>query len=116
MYFEGLVQYLRYIMYIKNLGLKYYAKIEYAPIRELLKWVIIKNYNQMMVFYDYIWQVCPDTGRSTGAYVVFYQVVPIDHYTHVPGTVDQYSAKSEYNAAYTVGMSLAHFRILKMSL
>ena len=41
----------------------------------------------MMVFYDYIWQVCPDTGRSTGAYVVFYQGVPIDHYTHVPGTV-----------------------------
>ena len=62
------------------------------------------------------WQECQDTGRSTGAYIVSYQVVPIDHCTHVPGPVDQYSVESEYNAAYTTVMALAHFRMLNIEL
>ena len=37
---------------------------------------------------------------------------PIDHGTHVPGTVAQSGAESEYNAACTSGMALAHFRML----
>ena len=45
-----------------------------------------------MEFYDYSWQDCPDTGRSTGAYIIFYQGGPIDHGTPVPGTVEQSSA------------------------
>ena len=32
--------------------------------------------------------------------------------THVPGPVAQSSAESEYNAACTAGMALAHFRML----
>ena len=57
-------------------------------------------------------QDCPDTGRSTGAYIIFYQGGPIDHGTHVPGPVAQSSAESEYNAAFTAGMDLSHFRML----
>ena len=49
----------------------------------------------MMVLYDSIWQEFPDTGISTGAYTVFYQGAPIDHCTHIPGPVDQYSSDSE---------------------
>ena len=52
-----------------------------------------------MVFSDSSWQDCPDTGRSTGAYIIFYQGGPIDHGTHVPVPVAQSSAESEYNAA-----------------
>ena len=52
-----------------------------------------------MDFSDSSWQGCPDTGRSTGAYIIFYQSGPIYHGTHVPGPVDQSSAESEYNAA-----------------
>ena len=63
-----------------------------------------------MDFSDYSWQDCPDTGRSTGAYIIFNQVGPIDHGTHVPGSVAQSSAESEYNAACTTGMTLSHFR------
>ena len=55
---------------------------------------------------------CPDTGRSTGAYNIFFQGGPIDHGTHVPGPVIQSSTESEYNAACTAGMALAHFRML----
>ena len=65
-----------------------------------------------MDFSDYSWQDFSDTGISTGAYIIFYQGGPIDHGTHVPGTVAQSSAESEYNAACTAGMALAHFRML----
>ena len=44
-----------------------------------------------MVFSDSNWQDCPDTGRSKRAYILFYQGVPIDNFTHVPGPVDQSS-------------------------
>ena len=65
-----------------------------------------------MAFSDSSWQDFPDTGRSTGAYIIHYQGGPIDHGTHVPGPVAQSSAESEYNAACTAGMNLAHFRML----
>ena len=45
-----------------------------------------------MYFSDSSWQDWLDTGRSTGAYIIFYQGGPIDHGTHVPGPVDQSSA------------------------
>ena len=65
-----------------------------------------------MDFADSNWQDCPDTGRSTGAYIILYQGGPIDHGTHVPGPVAHSNAESEYNAAFTAGMALAHFRML----
>ena len=58
------------------------------------------------------WQYFPDTGRSTGAYIIFYQGGPIDHGTHVPVRVSQSSAEIEYNAACAAGMALSHFRML----
>ena len=65
-----------------------------------------------MAFSDSSWQDCPDTGRSTGSYIIFYQGGPIDHGTPVPVPVAQSSAESEYNAACTSGMALAHFIML----
>ena len=65
-----------------------------------------------MDFSDSSWQDFLETGRSTGAYIIFYQGGPIDYGTHVPGPVAQSSAESKYNEACTAGMALAHFRIL----
>ena len=65
-----------------------------------------------MAFSHSSWQYCPDTGRSTGAYIIFYQGGPIVHGTHAPGPVAQSSAESEYNAACTAGMALAYLRML----
>ena len=48
-----------------------------------------------MVFFDSIWQYFSDAGRSTGAYIIFYQGGSTDHGTHVPGIVSQPSAESE---------------------
>ena len=57
-------------------------------------------------------QQFPNTSILTGASLIVYQGGTIDHGTHVPGPVYQSSAESDYNVAYTLGMSLSHFRML----
>ena len=111
-HFELLIHLLRYIRENKTLGLKYYADLNDAPVSDLLRQANIKIKNHLMAFSDSSWQDFPDTGRSTGEYIIFYQGGPIDHGKHVPGSVAQSSAESEYNAACTTGMALAHFRML----
>ena len=46
-----------------------------APLSDLLIQSIIKIENHLMAFSDSGWQDYPDTGRSTGAYIIFYQGV-----------------------------------------
>ena len=43
---------------------------------------------------------------------MFYQDGPIDNFTHVPGPVAQSSSDIDYNAAFTVWMTIAHFSII----
>ena len=69
-----------------------------------------------MVLSDYIWKDYTYTVRITGSYSVFYQGVPIDHCTHVPDPVYQYSAGSELNTASTAGLALSQFRMIKNEL
>ena len=83
-----------------------------SPVTGLLRQATIKTKSHLMGFSDSSWQYCPDTGRNTGAYIIFYQGRPIDHVTHVPVPVSQSSAESYYNAEFTAGMALAHFRML----
>ena len=83
-----------------------------APVTDLLRQSSIKTENHLVAFSDSSWKYFPDTGRSTLAYIIFYQGGPIDHGTHVPGPVAQSSAESEYNAACTAVMALSHFRML----
>ena len=94
------------------MGLNYHAYIKDAPLSDLLRQANIKTENQFMAFSGSSWQDCPDTGRSTGAYIIFYQGGPIDHDAYVLGPVSQSNAESEYNAACTAGMYLAHFRMI----
>ena len=86
---------LKYTRDNNTLGLKYYADLNDTPVTGLLRQAIIKTKNHLMGFYDPSWKDCPDTGRSTGAYIIFYQGGKIDHGTHVPGPVAQSSAESE---------------------
>ena len=71
--------------------LKYYAYIKDVPLYDLLRQASINTENQLMAFSDSSWQDCPDTGRITGAYIIFYQGGPIYHGTYVPGPVAQSS-------------------------
>ena len=72
-HFEGLVHLLIYSRDMNNLGLKYYAKMEDAPLSAILIQAIIKTDNQLMVFYDSRWQYLPDTCIIIVAYIVFCQ-------------------------------------------
>ena len=110
--FERLVHFLKHIRYNNTLVLKYYADMIDEPLSDLLIKSNINTENHFMAFYDSNWNDCPDTGRSTGAYILFYQGKPIDHVTLVPVPVDHSSAESEYNSACTTGMDLEHFRML----
>ena len=75
------------------MGLKYYADINDAPVSDILRQASINTENQLIAFSDHSWKDCPDTGRSTGEYIIFYQGGPIDHGTHVPGPVSQSSSE-----------------------
>ena len=92
--------------------LKYYDDMKDVPIYDLLGKYSINNENKLMDLSDSIWQDFLDTGRSTVAYIIFYQGGTIDYGTHVPGPVAQSNAESEYNAECTAGMSLSCFRKL----
>ena len=92
-HFEELVHLLRYIRDNKTLGLKYYDDLNDAPVTDILIQANINTKNHLMEFSDSSWQDCLDTGRSTGAYIIFYQGGRIDHGTHVTGLVAQSSAE-----------------------
>ena len=92
LHFEILVHLLRYIRGNKSLGLTYYADLNDAPVAGLLRQASIKTENYLMDFFYSIRKYCPYTGRSTGAYIIFYQGGPIDHVTHVLVPVAQSSA------------------------
>ena len=89
LHFKGFVKLLRYVSDNNNLGLRYYANTYDAPISGLLRHSIINTENQLMVFSDYRYQYFPDTYRSPGAYIVFYQGLPIYHFARVPCPVAQ---------------------------
>ena len=71
-HFEGLIHLLRYIRDNKPLSLKYYADLNDTPVTDPLRQANIKAKNHLMYFSDSSWQDFPDTGRSTGAYIIFY--------------------------------------------
>ena len=50
-YFEGLVNLMIYIRENKNLGLKYYADLNDAPVTDLLRQDNIKTKNHLMDFF-----------------------------------------------------------------
>ena len=79
----------------KTLGLKYYTDMNDAPVTDLLRQASIKTDNHLMAFYGCSWQDFPDTGRSTGAYIIFYQGGPIDHGTNVLVPFSQSSSEIE---------------------
>ena len=107
-----MVHILKYISDSKILDLKYNSDMNNAPVYDLLIQAIIKTENHLINFSDSSWKYCPDTGRSTGAYIIYYQGGTIDHGTHVTGQVYQSTAESEYNTESTAGIALTHFRML----
>ena len=65
----------------------YYADMRYAYLSDVLRQANNNTENQLMVFSYSSWKYCPDTGISTGEYIILYQCGIMDHVTHVPGPV-----------------------------
>ena len=72
--------------------LNYYYNMKDSNLSHLLRQSSIKTKNQLMVVSHSSWKDCPDTGISTGAYIIFYGGGPIDYGKYFPGIVYQSSA------------------------
>ena len=83
-----------------------------ALVFDLSRQDIINTDNHLMNFSDSSWKFFQTIAELPNSYIPFYQGRPIDHGTHVSVPVAQWSAESEYNAACTEGMALAHLRML----
>ena len=80
------------------MGLKYYSDMKYATLFDLLIQANFKTEKQLMAFSYYSCKYSTETGRSTGAYIIFYQGGTIDHGKHVPVPVAQSITESDYTA------------------
>ena len=65
-----------------------------------------------MDFCGFSWKYCRDTGRITGAYIIFYKGGKVYHGIHVLGPVAQSSSEIYYNSVCTAGMDLEIFSML----
>ena len=69
--------------------------MKYAPLSDLLRQASIKTDYKFMDWSNSSFKDFPETSRITGAYIIFYQVEPIYHDTHVIEPVAQSSEESE---------------------
>ena len=53
------------------MGLKYYDSIKDSPLSDLLRKDILNTENTLVAFSDSSGKDCPDTARSTGAYILY---------------------------------------------
>ena len=82
-------------------GLKFYSPDDTPPVYTLLRQLYPKfdpSSVPFLLFTDSSWQDCPDTSRSTGAYVLYLFGSLIDGASFVPTPIAMSSAESEYNA------------------
>jgi hypothetical protein len=96
-HFKALIHLLHHIRCNLKCGTTYYANVVDAPVSKLI-------YNQNIdpttsafyAFADSSWQDCPDTGRSTGGYYIFFQGGIVDAAMTFPVPVSLSSAEAEY--------------------
>jgi hypothetical protein len=69
-------------------------------------------YTDLTVFSDASWQDCPDTGRSTVGYMIFYNGALIEANSTMPTPIAMSTSEAEYMAACSATMATAHIRML----
>ena len=70
----------------------------------------------IVTFADSSWNVCVDTGRSTGGDCTIVQGGPGNHSSHLPIPVVMSSGEVEYIAAVTDSMRESHLHMLTYDL
>ena len=105
------MHYFGYLRKYGDYGLLYPHKHEDTDVYKILQDHKISP-TKLVGFSDSSWQDCPDTGRSTGGYLIYYYGNLIDAHTSMPVPIAMSSAEAEYMSAYNLCMKLAHLRML----
>ncbi|MGH3053820.1 MAG: reverse transcriptase domain-containing protein [Gaiellaceae bacterium] len=111
-HFEALIHLLGYIRDHSLYGLQFYSNTHDSPVYSLLSQHNITTKRDLFAFSDSSWQDCPDTGRSTGSFLIFYKGGVVDHSSFLPDPVAMSSGEAEYNTACATCIAVAHLRML----
>ena len=102
---------LGYLRKFTGYGLKIYSNAQDSPIYKICTENKIE-FKSLMAMTDSSFQDCPDTGRSTIAYKIFYKGSLVDQNSSVPVPVAMSSAEAEYMGSANAATALAHHREL----
>ena len=109
--FEALLWLFGYLRAEPAWGSKYYANLKQSPIHDLLTRHETTS-SELVVFTDASWQDCPDTGRSTTGYLIFYRGGVIEANSMLQTPVAMSSCEAEVMAACSGSMAAAHLHML----
>jgi hypothetical protein len=98
---------LGYLRKRPDYAIKFYSNADTSPVNKLLAEKNIDDLSDIIAFSDASWQDCPDTGRSTVGYLVFYQGGVVATGSSMPTPVAMSSAEAEYMAAAAASMTAA---------
>ena len=111
-HFEVLIHLLRYLRDTAYLGIKFYSNFAEAPLLHALSSQNIHQHHPFFGFSDSSWNDDPDTGRSTGCFIITYMGGIVDHSSNMPDPVALSSAEAEYNEGCIAFMAASHLRML----
>ena len=94
-----------------DLGLKFYADPTESPVHKICEKNKIEP-TELITFTDSSWQDCPDTGRSTTGYKIFYRGSYVEGNSSIPVPVAMNTAEAEYMGACNACMAMAHLNML----
>jgi hypothetical protein len=111
-HFLILLHLLHHVRCDHNTGTKFYSDVTESPLAKYLEKAQVDVKNMLVLVTDSSWQDCPDTGRSTGGFLSFYQGGIVDDGSVTPDPVAMSSAEAEYNQACVRTMRMSHTRQL----
>jgi hypothetical protein len=111
-HFDVLIHLLRYLRDNVYLGIKFYSNFMEAPLLKSLSSQNIEQHHPFFCFSDSSWNDDPDTGRSTGCFIITYMGGVVDHSSNMPNPVALSSTESEYNEGCVAFMTASHLRML----
>ena len=92
-------------------GTRFYSDVAESPVSEILTKHSIPS-SDILVFTDASWQDCPDTGRSTTGFLIFYQGGIVDANSMLQIPIAMSSCEAEVMASCSGCMAAAHVHML----
>jgi hypothetical protein len=108
---------LHHLRCFPDYGITSYHDPKQSPLhKNILQPLNLDKTPWLHVFSDVSLQDCPDTGRSTCGFVIFYQGGVVDSGNAVPEPVSQSSAEAEYCGVALAYRAAAFVRMLALEL